>query len=76
MKSMEFEINDLYTKKELKRCISSILDEAQGLYDYEVICDDTNNGAEMSVKGELIADVNLKFRYTLVNKTNKGYKHE
>lgn len=58
-----FEPNDKITRDELKNVVSSLMNELvvkRGLYDYAVVCDDTNNTPARIDRNELYVDVAIK----------------
>ena len=58
-----FEPNDSLTRNELKQSIESFLLEIvgkRGLYDFLVVCDETNNTATRIDRNELYVDVAIE----------------
>ena len=55
-----FEPNDKVTRDQVKQLIESILNDLiakRGLYDYIVVCDETNNTSERIARNELYVDI-------------------
>jgi len=55
-----FEPNDELTRNEIKGAVESLLLEVQGqrgLYDFAVVCDDTNNTPTRIDRNELYVDI-------------------
>ena len=58
-----FEPNDELTRNEIKQAVESFLLELVGqraLFDFLVVCDETNNTAEVIDRNEFIADIFVK----------------
>jgi len=58
-----FEPNDKITRDELKNVVSSLMTELvtkRGLYDFAVVCDDTNNTPARIDRNELYVDIAIK----------------
>lgn len=58
-----FEFNDFYTRNRVFNTIDPYLKDIKGrrgLYDYKVVCDETNNTPEVIDRNELIVDIYLK----------------
>lgn len=58
-----FELNDEFTRAQFRNMIEPFLRDVQGrrgIYDFRVICDDTNNTAEVIDRNEFVADIYVK----------------
>ena len=58
-----FEFNDDFTRKQFLTMVVPYLEmvkNRRGLYDYHVVCDDTNNTPEIIDRGEFVASIFLK----------------
>jgi hypothetical protein len=58
-----FEPNDALTRQQIAGVIQSLfvdLVAKRGLYDYLVVCDDTNNTGEVIDRNEFIGDIYIK----------------
>lgn len=58
-----FEFNDEFTRSNFVNMVSPFLRDIQGkrgIYDYRVICDETNNTAEVIDRNEFVADIYIK----------------
>jgi phage tail sheath protein FI len=58
-----FELNDRITRESIKQMIDSYLNDImlrRGLYDYVVMCDETNNTGTRIDRNELWVDIALK----------------
>ena len=58
-----FEQNDSITRASFKAALSGYLSEVQarrGVTDYLVVCDDTNNTAEIIDRNEFVAEIYVK----------------
>jgi phage tail sheath protein FI len=58
-----FEFNDVITRSQFVNLINPYLEtvkSGRGLYDFKVVCDSTNNTAEVIDRNEFIADIYLK----------------
>lgn len=62
-KYMLFEFNDTYTRERFVDMVEPYLRNVKGrrgVYDYKVICDETNNTGEVIDKNEFIGDIYIK----------------
>lgn len=62
-KNVLFEINDESTRSSFSNAVSSYLSEVQskrGVVDYLVVCDETNNTADVIDRNEFVAEIYLK----------------
>jgi len=62
-KSMLFEFNDGFTRAQFTNMVVPFLRDIQGrrgIYDYKVVCDESNNTAEVIDRGEFIGDIYIK----------------
>lgn len=62
-KYMLFELNDKYTRLQFKNMIEPFLRDVQGrrgIYDFKVVCDETNNHPEVVDRNEFIASIFIK----------------
>ena len=62
-KSYIFEPNDTVTRNEVKNACEQLLNDItakRGVYDYLVVCDDTNNTAERIDRNELYVDIAIE----------------
>jgi phage tail sheath protein FI len=58
-----FEFNDEFTRSNFVNMVSPFLRDVQGrrgIYDYKVVCDETNNTAEVIDRNEFVADIYIK----------------
>lgn len=58
-----FEFNDAFTRAQFKNMIEPYLREVQGrrgIYDYKVVCDESNNTPEIIDRGEFVASIFIK----------------
>lgn len=58
-----FEFNDQFTRAQFRNMVEPYLREVQGrrgLYDFKVVCDDTNNTPEIIDRAEFVASIFLK----------------
>jgi hypothetical protein len=58
-----FEFNDRFTRAQFVNMVEPFLREVKGrrgIYDYKIICDDTNNTGEVIDRGEFVADILIK----------------
>lgn len=58
-----FEFNDEFTRAQFKNMVEPFLRDVQGrrgIYDFKVICDETNNTAEVIDRNELVGDIYIK----------------
>lgn len=62
-KSTLFEFNDNFTRSQFRNLVEPFLRDVQGkrgIYDFRVVCDSTNNTAEVVDRNEFIADIYVK----------------
>lgn len=62
-KSTLFEFNDEFTRAQFKNLIEPFLRDIQGrrgIYDYRVVCDETNNPAEVIDTNRFVGDIYIK----------------
>ena len=62
-KSTLFEFNDEFTRAQFKNLVEPFLRDVQGrrgIYDFKVVCDETNNTAEVIDRNEFIGDIYIK----------------
>ena len=62
-KTTLFEFNDEFTRAQFKNLVEPFLRDVQGrrgIYDFRVICDDTNNTGEVIDRNEFIGDIYIK----------------
>ena len=62
-KFMLFEFNDEFTRQQFKSLVEPFLRDVQGrrgIYDFKVVCDKTNNTAEVIDRNEFIGDIYIK----------------
>lgn len=62
-KSMMFEFNDEFTRTQFRNLVEPFLRDVQGrrgIYDFKVICDETNNTAEVVDSNRLVGDIYVK----------------
>lgn len=62
-KYMLFEFNDPFTRAQFKNMVEPFLRDIQGrrgIYDYKVVCDDSNNTGEIIDRGEFVGDIYIK----------------
>lgn len=62
-KSFLFEFNDEFTRTQFRNLVEPFLRDVQGrrgIYDYKVICDDTNNTAEVIDQNRFVGDIYVK----------------
>ena len=62
-KTTLFEFNDEFTRAQFKNIVEPFLRDVQGrrgIYDFRVICDDTNNTGEVIDRNEFIGDIYIK----------------
>jgi hypothetical protein len=62
-KSTLFEFNDEFTRAQFKNLVEPFLRDVQGrrgIYDFRVVCDDTNNTAEVIDRNEFVGDIYVK----------------
>jgi len=58
-----FEFNDEFTRAQFKNMVEPFLRDVQGrrgIYDFKVICDETNNTPEVIDRNELVGDIFIK----------------
>jgi hypothetical protein len=58
-----FEFNDQFTRTQFKNLVEPFLREVQGrrgIFDYRVVCDDTNNTAEVIDSNSFVGDIYIK----------------
>ena len=76
-----FEPNDAITRSQIKQVISSVLNDLiakRGVYDYLVVCDETNNTNERIARNELYVDIavepmkDVEFIYIPIRLKNPG----
>lgn len=62
-KSLLFEFNDEFTRAQFKNLVEPFLREVQGrrgIYDFKVVCDETNNTAEVIDGNQFVGDIFIK----------------
>ncbi len=62
-KSMLFEFNDEFTRAQFRNMVEPFLRDVQGrrgIYDFKVVCDDTNNTSEVIDRNEFRGDIYIK----------------
>ena len=62
-KYMLFEFNDAFTRAQFKSMVEPFLRDVQGrrgITDFRVVCDDTNNTAEVIDRNEFVGDIYIK----------------
>ena len=58
-----FEFNDEFTRAQFKNLVEPFLRDVQGrrgIYDFKVVCDETNNTPEVVDRNEFIGDIYIK----------------
>jgi phage tail sheath protein FI len=58
-----FEFNDVFTRSQFKSLIEPFLRDVRGrrgIYDFRVVCDETNNTGEVIDRNEFVADIYIK----------------
>ena len=58
-----FEFNDALTRSQFRSTVQSFLSNVQsrrGIYDFKVVCDETNNTGEVIDRNEFVADIYVK----------------
>jgi len=58
-----FEFNDEFTRAQFKNLVEPFLRDVQGrrgIYDFKVVCDDTNNTGEVIDRNEFVGDIYIK----------------
>jgi phage tail sheath protein FI len=61
--SLLFEFNDDFTRSQFKNLVEPFLADIQGrrgVFDYKVVCDDSNNTAEVIDRQEFVGDIFIK----------------
>lgn len=62
-KYMLFEFNDEFTRQQFRSLVEPFLRDVQGrrgIYDFKVVCDRTNNTAEVIDRNEFVGDIYIK----------------
>ena len=62
-KSFLFEFNDEFTRTQFRNLVEPFLRDVQGrrgIYDYKVVCDDSNNTAEVIDQNRFVGDIYVK----------------
>ena len=62
-KSLLFEFNDEFTRAQFKNLVEPFLREVQGrrgLFDFRVVCDETNNTAQVIDSNQFVGDIFIK----------------
>lgn len=62
-KSTLFEFNDAFTRAQFKNLVEPFLRDVQGrrgIYDYRVVCDESNNTPEIIDRNEFVGDIYVK----------------
>lgn len=62
-KFMLFEFNDEFTRQQFRNLVEPFLRDVQarrGIYDFKVVCDRTNNTAEVIDRNEFVGDIYIK----------------
>ena len=55
-----FEFNDAFTRAQFKNLVEPFLRDVQGrrgIYDFRVVCDETNNGSQVVDTNQFVADI-------------------
>ena len=58
-----FEFNDAFTRAQFRNLVEPFLRDVQGrrgIFDFRVVCDDTNNTGEVIDRNEFVADIYIK----------------
>lgn len=58
-----FEFNDAFTRAQFRNLVEPFLRDVQGrrgIFDFKVVCDDTNNTGEVIDRNEFVADIFIK----------------
>lgn len=58
-----FEFNDVFTRSQFKSLVEPFLRDVRGrrgIYDFRVVCDETNNTGEVIDRNEFVADIFIK----------------
>lgn len=67
-KYLLFEFNDQFTRAQFKNMVEPFLREVKGrrgVYDFLVVCDETNNTPEIIDRSEFVADIYIKPAYSI-----------
>jgi len=62
-RSTLFEFNDAFTRAQFKNLVEPFLRDVQGrrgIYDFRVVCDETNNTGEVIDRNEFVGDIYIK----------------
>jgi phage tail sheath protein FI len=62
-KYMLFEFNDEFTRAQFRNMVEPFLRDVQGrrgIFDFKVVCDDSNNTGEVIDRNEFIGDIYIK----------------
>lgn len=62
-KAMLFEFNDAFTRSQFVNMVEPYLRDVQGrrgIYDFKVVCDETNNTGEVIDRNEFVGDIYIK----------------
>lgn len=62
-KSFLFEFNDEFTRTQFRNLVEPFLRDVQGrrgIYDYKIVCDDSNNTAEVVDQNRFVGDIYVK----------------
>jgi phage tail sheath protein FI len=62
-RSTLFEFNDEFTRAQFRNLIEPFLRDVQGrrgIYDFKVVCDETNNTSEVIDRNEFVGDIYIK----------------
>lgn len=62
-KYMLFEFNDPFTRAQFRNMVEPFLRDIQGrrgIYDFKVVCDESNNTGEIIDRGEFVGDIYIK----------------
>ena len=60
---MLFEFNDEFTRASFRNMVEPFLDgikQKRGIYDFKVICDSSNNTADIIDRNEFVGDIYIK----------------
>ena len=63
-----FEFNDQFTRAAFKNMVEPYLREVKGrrgMYDFKVVCDETNNTPEIIMRNEFVASIFIKPQYSI-----------
>ena len=58
-----FEFNDVFTRAQFRSMVEPFLRDVQGrrgIYDFRVVCDESNNTAEVIDRNEFVGDIYIK----------------